>query len=182
MGWKRPHVSAAGAEAVTPLGMVSPLLHLQETTTTYGGDMSIAIAATSGASRTSWFDISESESMEIAGERFRRHRVGGGWVSLTATVGAGVYVAPRAMIRGRAVVVGAVRLFDEAVVEEAGIVAGCCTLRNRSSVGGEAILRGNVSLADMARVDGIARVGGSVTLRHFARVSGGSFSGSLTIS
>lgn len=144
--------------------------------------MSNALAAIGGATPNTRFDAGEPEIVEIAGERYRRHRFGGGLVALTATVGSGVYVAPHAIVRGRAVVVGAVRLFDEAIVEEFAIVAGCCTLKNRSSVGGEAVLRGNVVLADLARVDGCARLGGNIKLRHFAHVNAGSFSGAMTVS
>ena len=97
--------------------------------------MSNALTATGSATVTWRPEEAEAEIIEFDGDRYWKHHNGGGLVALTAIVGHGVHVAPRAMIRGRAVVVGAVRLFDEAVVEESAIVAGCCTLRNRSSVG-----------------------------------------------
>lgn len=144
--------------------------------------MSNVLAAKRSATGTRRSDGADAEIVEFDGDRYRKHPNGGGLVALTAIVGPGVYVAPRAMIQGRAVVVGAVRLFDEAVVEESAIVAGCCTLRNQSHVGGEAVLRGNVVLADQARADGAARLSGNVALRHFAHVRVGNLSGAVTVS
>lgn len=162
---------------------MSPLLHPQGTEyLPMGENMSNVLAAEGSVTETRRTVETGAEVIELDGERYLRHRNGGGLIAVIAIVGRGVYVAPRAIIRGRAVVVGAVRLFDEAVVEESAIVAGCCTLRNHASVGGEAVLRGNVLLADVARVDGVARVSGSVKLRHFAHVSNGTFSGGITIS
>lgn len=119
--------------------------------------------------------------VEISGERFRVHENGGGLVAMTATVARTVYVAKNARIRDRAIVVGAVRLFDQSVVEEGAIVADSCTLRGDSSVGGEAVVRGGVTLAGRARIDGDARVSGGVHLQYFAHISRGVFSGGMTV-
>ncbi|WP_339619548.1 hypothetical protein [uncultured Salinibacterium sp.] len=119
--------------------------------------------------------------IEIADATYRTHPTGGGLVAITAHVGPSVYVDRCAMIKGRAVVVGSVRLFGKAVIEEDAVVTDFCTLRDKSSIGGRAIVRGGVQLADNARVDGLAHISGGVLLQHFARISQGIFSGSMTV-
>lgn len=162
---------------------MSPLLHPQgKEHLPIGEIMNHAPAIEGSTTDMARIDKADTEDVEVDGILYRKHRLGGGLVAHTATVGPRVYVAPRAMIRGRSVVLDAVRLFDEAIVEESAIVVGCCTLHNSASIGGEAVLRGSVSLADRARVDGIARLSGSLKLKYFAHVSSGNIGGGITIS
>lgn len=112
---------------------------------------------------------------------YRTHPSGGGLVAVTAYVGPNVLVDKQAMIKGRAVVVGSVRLFGQAVIEDDAVVTDFCTLRDKSSIGGRAIVRGGVQLADRARIEGSAHISGGVLLQHFARINQGIFSGSLTV-
>lgn len=113
--------------------------------------------------------------------QFRPHPTGGGLVAVTAHVGPHVYVGKCATIKGRAIVVGSVRLFGQAIIEDEAVVTDFCTLRERSSIGGRAIVRGGVQLAGCARIEGTAHISGGVLLQHFARISQGFFGGSLTV-
>jgi len=124
----------------------------------------------------------EPAVISIGNERFRVHPHGGGLVSLTAFVTPGVFVGPHASVKGRAIVVGAVRLFDRSVVEGSAIVGDSCTLREESSIGGEAVVRRQVTLTGHARIDGDARVNGGVLLQYYAHISRGVLSGAMTIS
>lgn len=119
--------------------------------------------------------------IEPGDSRYRVHPNGGGLVALTAHVGDHVFLDKHAVVRDRAIVVGAVRLFGYSVIEGNAIVADYCTLRGRSSVGGEAVVRGRVTLSHDARIDGTARVSGSVVVQHFGHVKQGSFAGTLTV-
>lgn len=123
----------------------------------------------------------EATRINIDGELYRPHPHGGGLVAVTAHVGSNVLVDKGAMIKGRAVVVGLVRLFGQAFIEEDAVVTDYCTLHEQSSIGGRAIVRGGVHLSHNARIEGTAHVTGAVRLQHFARINQGSFSGSMTV-
>lgn len=116
-----------------------------------------------------------------ADEQFRPHPYGGGLVSLRATVGSTVFVGRHATVKGEAIVVGAVRLFDRAVVEGSAIVAEMVTLRDDAVIGGQAIVRGSVVLTHCARIGGNARVYSGVRLQHYAHVSRGILCGTMTV-
>lgn len=139
--------------------------------------MSIETSPRSGP----WTIYRDEDIVDVRTEHYRIHQNGGGLVALTAHVADSVYVAPRATIKDRAIVVGSVRLFDRAVIEDQAVVADACTLRGESSVGGEAILRGSVQLSHEARADGNARLSGGLHLQHFARVSQGTLAGGMTV-
>jgi len=123
----------------------------------------------------------ESPPIRIDDAEYRTHPSGGGLVAITAQVGPNVLVDKHAMIKGRAIVVGSVRLFGQAVIEEDAVVTDFCTLRDQSSIGGRAVVRGSVQLADRARIEGSAHISGGVLLQHFARIKQGVFSGSMTV-
>lgn len=123
----------------------------------------------------------ESTPIRIDDAEYRTHPRGGGLVAVTAHVGEDVLVDRGSMIKGRAIVVGNVRLFGAAVIEEDAVVTDYCTLRDQSSVGGRAIVRGGVQLAGKARIEGSANISGGVLLQHFARITQGVFSGSITV-
>jgi hypothetical protein len=142
-----------------------------------GRTMSIEASPRTGP----WTIHRDHEIVDVRTEHYRIHQNGGGLVALTAHVAPSVYVAPRAIVKDRAIVVGSVRLFDRAVIEDQAVVADACTLRGDSSVGGEAILRGSVQLNHEARVDGTARLSGGLQLQYFARVSQGTLAGGMTV-
>lgn len=129
--------------------MVPSLLQPQErgNSNPLGRTMSIETSPRNGP----WAIYRDEDTVDIRTEQYRTHQNEGGLVGLTAHVAASVYVAPKAIIKDRAIVVGSVRLFDRAVIEDSAVVADSCTLRGDSSVGGEAILRGSVQLSHEAR-------------------------------
>lgn len=143
----------------------------------WGRKMSIETSPRSGP----WTIYRGEDIVDVRTEQYRIHQNGGGLVALTAHVAASVYVAPKAIIKDHAIVVGSVRLFDRAVIEDSAVVGDACTLRGDSSVGGEAILRGSVQLNHEARVDGNARLSGGLQLQYFARVSQGTLAGGMTV-
>lgn len=67
----------------------------------------------------------------------RSHPNGGGWVADTAQVAASVYVGPRAIVRGRSVITGEVRIDGTAWVEDATISGRVVIDGNANVYGGE---------------------------------------------
>jgi carbonic anhydrase/acetyltransferase-like protein (isoleucine patch superfamily) len=113
--------------------------------------------------------LDTADLVEVDGELYRRHPMGGGLVSITATVANDARVDVNAMVKHRAVVGSGVRLFHDSVVEGSAVVVGMTTLRDRSRVGEEAFVRGAM-LRDDAYVGGISRIVGLVSVEQNARL------------
>ena len=125
-------------------------------------------------------DLSE-ELIELDGQAYRHHPYGGGLVAVTAFAAREALICPNAIVKDFAVVVGSVRLFNQARVEEHAVVSDRCTLRDDAVVAGQAILRGSVLMTDQAYVGGSACLNGAVKLQYFARVTDGDLRGNQTI-
>jgi len=122
-----------------------------------------------------------SDEVVVGGRRYRVHANGGGLVSVTAFVGARVFVAESARVEENAIVLDMVRLLDRAVVSGNAVVADRCELQDDSRVGGFATLIGKVTLRRHAKVDGVACLEGSVLLDCHAHITRGHLYGPLFI-
>lgn len=121
------------------------------------------------------------EWLPASSDGWAQHPFGGGWVQDTASVAAGVYVGPEAVVRGFAVLTAG-------AVEDRAIVGGFAAMtggraKDSAVIGGSAMITGNFTLAGNARmggsaigqgdavVDGEAVIGGNTVVGESAQIT-----------
>lgn len=107
--------------------------------------------------------------IEIDGDYYRRHRSGGGLVSVTALVSPSARIDREAMVKHHAVIGANVRLFHRSVVEDLAVVIGMTTLREDSRIGGNAVVNG-VNLRGNAYVGGSSQLEGPIVVEASVRL------------
>jgi carbonic anhydrase/acetyltransferase-like protein (isoleucine patch superfamily) len=108
------------------------------------------------------------------------HQNGGGWVSATAKVDAGVYVAEAAKILGNARVTGSARVEDFAIVQGSASVSGNAIIKGYALVSGSAIVKGESIVEDYAAILG-GTVQDQARVGALSLVEGGSIIGGNSV-